>query len=76
MSFKRWQMASANDAARSHNSNSQFVIIFLRHASNPMVSILRNGLPLARTKFDRRMHSPFNIHLTGASVRASLRACF
>jgi len=22
------------------------------------------------------MHSPFNIHLTGASVRASLRACF
>jgi hypothetical protein len=29
-------MASANDAARSHNSNPQFVIIFLRHVSNAM----------------------------------------
>jgi hypothetical protein len=29
-------MPGANDAARSHNSHPQFVIIFLRHASNPM----------------------------------------
>jgi hypothetical protein len=41
-----------------------------------MVSILRNGLLLRELTLTRRMHSPFNIHLTGASVRGSLRGLF
>ena len=59
MFFKRRQMASTNDAARSHNSHPQFVIIFLRHASNPMISILRNGLLLRE------------LNLTAACIRRS-----
>jgi hypothetical protein len=37
------QMPGANDAARSDNSDPQFVIIFVRHASNPMGVDLANG---------------------------------
>src|SRR6266480_5612216 len=34
-------MAGANDAARSDHPDPQFMIVFLRHVSNPL-SILRN----------------------------------
>jgi|SRR6266568_1726178 len=66
-------MTGANNAARSDNPDPQFLIILLRHASSAL-SILRNRRSLTRDKFDRAAHLPFKIHLTGASVRGSLRA--
>jgi hypothetical protein len=68
-------MTGANDVARANNPDPQFLIILLRHVSNAM-SILRNGRPLTRDKFDRAAHLPFKNHLTGASLRGSLRASF
>ncbi len=48
MPFKRRQMPGANNIARSHNSDPQFVIIFLRHVSNPMrVNLAKRGASYA-----------------------------
>jgi hypothetical protein len=57
-------VTGANDAAPSHNSDPQFLIIFCRHVSNAL-SILRNRWPLARDKFDRAAGRPFNPNTNG-----------
>jgi hypothetical protein len=51
MFLKSWQVASANDVARSNNPNPQFVIILV-HWLRAM-SILQTRLSLVRAKFDR-----------------------
>ena len=51
MFLKSWQMARANDVARSNNPNPQFVIIFV-HGLREML-ILPSRLVLVRAKFDR-----------------------
>ena len=57
-------MAGANDAARSNDPDSQFMIIFVRHTSNA-ITILRNRLALTRDKFDRSATSPFKSTTNG-----------
>jgi hypothetical protein len=54
------QMPGANDAARSDNSDPQFVIIFVRHASNPMGVDLAKRLSLPRDTFDHSARCAFN----------------
>jgi len=58
-------MPGPNDAAGSHNSDPQFVIIFLRHASNAMGVDLAKRVPLARTKFDHSARCAFNSTTNG-----------
>jgi len=51
MFLKSWQMASANDIARSNNPNPQFVIILVHWLCE--MSILQTRLAIVRAKFDR-----------------------
>ena len=64
MLFERRQMAGANNIARAHNPDPQFVIILLRHGSIA-TSILQNHSPLTRDKFDRPDTCAFNTTTNG-----------
>jgi hypothetical protein len=51
MFLESWQMASANDVARSDNPNPQFVVIFVHWLRE--ILILQSRLVVVRAKFDR-----------------------
>ena len=51
MFLKGWQVARANNVARSDNTDPQFMIIFVHWLRETL--ILQTRLPFVRAKFDR-----------------------